>query len=105
MEVAIAYSGMRFGLRATLSCHEEPNVRGGGFLNDESLQEASMSARPPPVPPAARTTKAPTTAASPDTAQDAKVTRRDKRERNLDEQGHQGNIKQNTTNQGYQQDR
>jgi hypothetical protein len=24
---------------------------------------------------------------------------------NLDEQGRQGNIKQNTTNQGYQQDR
>ena len=26
-------------------------------------------------------------------------------ERNLDQQGRQGNIKQNTTNQGYQQDR
>jgi hypothetical protein len=26
-------------------------------------------------------------------------------ERNLQEQGRQGNIKQNTTNQGYQQDR
>ncbi len=27
------------------------------------------------------------------------------KERNLGEQGRQGNIKQNTTNQGYQQDR
>jgi hypothetical protein len=27
------------------------------------------------------------------------------RERNLGKQGEQGNIKQNTTNQGYQQDR
>ena len=27
------------------------------------------------------------------------------RDRNLAEQGRQGNIKQNTTNQGYQQDR
>jgi hypothetical protein len=27
------------------------------------------------------------------------------RDRNLVEQGRQGNIKQNTTNQGYQQDR
>jgi hypothetical protein len=29
----------------------------------------------------------------------------DDRQRNLAEQGRQGNIKQNTTNQGYQQDR
>jgi hypothetical protein len=27
------------------------------------------------------------------------------RDRNTDQQGRQGNIKQNTTNQGYQQDR
>jgi hypothetical protein len=27
------------------------------------------------------------------------------RERHLGEQGQQGNVKQNTTNQGYQQDR
>jgi hypothetical protein len=33
------------------------------------------------------------------------ITRRDRREPNPRQQGEQGNIKQNTTNQGYQQNR
>jgi hypothetical protein len=57
----------------------------------------------PPVPPAGRSDK----------GQDQTVADRssetrneaDRRQRNLDEQGRQGNIKINTTNQGYQQDR
>jgi hypothetical protein len=55
----------------------------------------------PPVPPDDRTPKGPESEAhvKPD---DKKP---DDRQRNLDQQGRQGNIKQNTTNQGYQQDR
>jgi len=55
----------------------------------------------PPVPPASRSPKSrdPESQAKPD---DKKP---DDRQRNLDQQGRQGNIKQNTTNQGYQQDR
>jgi hypothetical protein len=62
----------------------------------------SMTAKPPPVPPANQ---------SPKGTGDAKTApvetgaRPDDRNRNLEEQGRQGNIKQNTTNQGYQQDR
>lgn len=40
-----------------------------------------------------------------DRAETAKVAGHDPRDRNLKEQGHQGNIAQNTRNQGYQQDR
>jgi hypothetical protein len=67
-----------------------------------------MTARTPPVPPASQSPKGPAgekgTAAESrpdtDTRSDA-----DPRDRNLREQGRQGNIKQNTTHQGYQQDR
>ncbi|MGD9510713.1 MAG: hypothetical protein AB7I59_19510 [Geminicoccaceae bacterium] len=57
-----------------------------------------MSSRPPPVPPAGRSPKGP---GDPGTAtkDDAKPPE------NLAEQGRQGNVKQNTTNQGHQQDR
>jgi hypothetical protein len=62
-----------------------------------------MSARPPPVPPANRSNKGP--GGTPKAAQkDAKAGKRPVPD-NLEEQGRQGNIKQNTTNQGYQQDR
>jgi hypothetical protein len=55
-----------------------------------------------PAPPTSRNPK--------DTGSEPKAKREDKkpndRQRsNLAEQGRQGNIKQNTTNQGYQQDR
>ena len=60
-----------------------------------------MTAKAPPVPPASRSPKGPSGAkrAPRDTSQ------RDTVPENLDEQGDQGNIAQNTTNQGYQQDR
>ena len=61
----------------------------------------------PPVPPAARSPIG--GSANPGTgnempqqvAEDNKASKN----RNLGEQGRQGNVKQNTTNQGYQQDR
>lgn len=62
-----------------------------------------MSSKLPPVPPE----NAPNKGAGPAPERPDTDTRvdRDERERNLAEQGRQGNIKQNTTNQGYQQDR
>jgi hypothetical protein len=59
-----------------------------------------MSAKPPPVPPANRSSKG--------TGADPRVKMDDGKPpepENLTEQGRQGNIHQNTTNQGYQQDR
>jgi hypothetical protein len=55
----------------------------------------------PPVPPANRSPKGPGL----DPAVRAVDPQPDERQRNLAEQGRQGNVKQNTTNQGYQQDR
>jgi hypothetical protein len=57
----------------------------------------------PPVPPASRSPKGPGDQAEPppSTAKE----RADQPAENLTEQGRQGNIKQNTTNQGYQQSR
>ena len=58
----------------------------------------------PPVPPAGRNNKGPGAGddgQSSDLADNAAEARR----RNIDKQGRQGNIKANTTNQGYQQDR
>ena len=60
-----------------------------------------MPSQMPPVPPANRSPKGPGAAPQP-----AKDTSRHKAApENLAEQDRQGNIKQNTTNQGYQQDR
>ena len=62
-----------------------------------------MAAHPPPVPPDQRSDKASGAAA------DQKHTHPkegfNSRDRNLEEQGRQGAIKQNTTNKGFQQDR
>jgi hypothetical protein len=62
--------------------------------------EATMPSRPPPIPPANR---------SPEPgARRGKIRTLSKRVRggkNLGEQGRQANIRQNTRNQGYQQDR
>jgi hypothetical protein len=58
----------------------------------------------PPVPPDNQSPKGPgdADAVNSDTA----IKKKDAvRQRHLGEQGRQGNIKQNTTNQGYQQDR
>ncbi len=57
-----------------------------------------MAAHPPPVPPDQRSDK---TRAAADVADSGKPPA----ETNLGEQGAQGNLKQNTTNQGHQQDR
>jgi hypothetical protein len=62
-----------------------------------------MTSRLPPVPPASRSPKGPGDQAAPPTSSDPK--RGDEVPANLKEQGRQGNIKQNTTHQGHQQDR
>jgi hypothetical protein len=62
-----------------------------------------MTSRPPPVPPASRSPKGPGNQAEPATSTDEECA--DQAPKNLKEQDRQGNIKQNTTNQGYQQAR
>jgi hypothetical protein len=64
-----------------------------------------MAKHAPPIPPAGRSTKGPSQTQIDNTADRAHVTETDKRVRNLDQQGRQGNISQNTHHQGYQQDR
>lgn len=59
-----------------------------------------MSSRPPPVPPANRSDKGPRS----DPPRKGEAPGRGV-PGNLAEQDRQGNIKQNTTNQGHQQDR
>lgn len=54
----------------------------------------------PPVPPESRSPKGPGDATAVDTD-----TSREQTRDNLKQQGRHGNIAQNTTNQGYQQDR
>ena len=62
-----------------------------------------MTRHIPPVPPAGRSPKGPGGDHVPN---DAAVDKKNHQEdNNLSEQGRQGNIHQNTTNQGYQQDR
>lgn len=61
-----------------------------------------MSKRMPPVPPAGRSPKGPGDQTVPPSANDAGGKGVPD---NLKEQDRQGNIAQNTTNQGYQQDR
>ena len=60
-----------------------------------------MTNRPPPVPPGNRSWKGPAGA----TEVPTDTSKRKSVPENLGEQGRQGNISQNTTNQGYQQDR
>ena len=66
-----------------------------------------MAHRPPPVPPAGRTDKGPGPVGekSSDSAAASQEAQQRKVPDNVDKQDRQGNIKQNTTNQGYQQDR
>jgi hypothetical protein len=62
-----------------------------------------MSAHPPPIPPDQRSDKA---SGNADAVKPPKLKEGfSSRDRNLGEQGRQGNIKQNTTNKGLQQDR
>ena len=58
----------------------------------------------PPVPPAGRSNKG-RGEADPGADSDLSNNAGEARQRNLDQQGRQGNVKVNTTNQGYQQDR
>jgi hypothetical protein len=76
-------------------------MRPGAFMG--ATRGAVMTQKPPPVPPANRTPKGP--GADPAVSTDTAPDRMADRHRHLGEQGRQGNIKQNTTNQGYQQDR
>jgi hypothetical protein len=57
----------------------------------------------PPVPPEGKSRKGPGDAGHVRDRSDG--TDIDERDRNLDQQGRQGNIRENTRNQGYQQDR
>ena len=57
--------------------------------------------KPPPVPKENRSPKGP----GDDKPDVTNAGQAPQEERNLQQQGRQGNIKQNTTNQGYQQDR
>jgi hypothetical protein len=59
----------------------------------------------PPVPPAGRSNKGPAASPNAGNKSDVAAAEHHPEQRNLAEQGRQGNIKQNTTNQGYQQDR
>ena len=61
-----------------------------------------MSAHPPPVPPEQQS---PHEKSDPKTSSGGQSERDNRANRNLGEQGRQGNVKQNTTNTGYQQDR
>jgi hypothetical protein len=62
-----------------------------------------MTSRLPPVPPAGRSSKGPGDQVAPPASKDGGHA--DRPPENLKEQDRQGDIKQNTTNQGYQQDR
>lgn len=62
----------------------------------------------PPVPPAGRTPKGPDADPSTATQRQKEASGKvhpDSADKNLREQGDSGNIRQNTTHQGYQQDR
>jgi hypothetical protein len=63
-----------------------------------------MSAHPPPVPPANRSQKGPGEPATEAKGGGTKI-HPSKAPNNIDEEGERGNVKINTTNQGYQQDR
>jgi len=64
-----------------------------------------MSAHPPPVPPDQQSNKAPGASAPEVMKGGPDPVKNRSRDRNLAEQGRQGNTKQNTTNKGLQQDR
>jgi hypothetical protein len=89
----------------------EPWAGAATFLAPPSGEGAMSKAHLPPVPPSNRApvgagaTAADATKAGNDMAERVAERNKDAAERNLGEQGRQGNIKQNTTNQGYQQDR
>jgi hypothetical protein len=66
------------------------------------IEETYMTKSMPPVPPENHN---PNDLDGKPPANSAPDLKKAERERNLEQQGRQGNIKQNTTNQGHQQDR
>jgi hypothetical protein len=62
-----------------------------------------MSHKPPPVPPSNCSRKGP--GPDPDVKTERDQAKPPKKEKNAAQQGDRANIRQNTTNQGYQQDR
>jgi hypothetical protein len=64
-----------------------------------------MAKKPPAAPPAARSKKGRGAAPKPGKPSDVKTAGGRPIPRNVDKQGRQGNIRQNTRNQGYRQDR
>jgi hypothetical protein len=62
-----------------------------------------MTGKMPPVPPENRSPKG--TGGSPEAPRDTAIKENADPEQNLGEQGRQGNINQNTTNQGYRKNR
>jgi hypothetical protein len=69
----------------------------------DKVETSPMTSHPPPVPPEQRPPfQSDAVQKKPDENQAKRDTRR---EQNLAEQGRQGNMKQHTTKQGYQQDR
>jgi hypothetical protein len=64
-----------------------------------AVKGAELMSMMPPVPPEQRSNKGP--GSDPNVVMEDKIPGRE----NFDTQGRHGNIKQNTTNQGYQQDR
>jgi hypothetical protein len=62
-----------------------------------------MSHKPPPVPPANRSRKG--SGSNPDVKTERDRAKPPKKKENAAQQGDRANIRQNTTNQGYQQDR
>src|SRR5688500_12521848 len=77
--------------------------RGLRYQAPRPRERLIMTSRLPPVPPASRSPKGPGDRAESPTSSNTEGT--DQAPENLKEQDRQGNIKQNTTNQGYQQDR
>jgi hypothetical protein len=69
------------------------------------MRISMTKAKTPPVPSAGRTKKGPGAAPGAPSKADLDATEHHPEKRNLSEQGRQGNIRQNTRNQGYQQDR
>jgi hypothetical protein len=79
----------------------------GSYRQDNEMAE-QMPKQPkgmPPVPPDARSTKGPGAKPAPGEPSDVKTSGNRPIPRDTTKQGRQGNIRQNTTNQGYQQDR
>jgi hypothetical protein len=93
--------GIIANVRFAFSCAAAPKCN---YVQSNALTQIIMESQMsklPPVPPANRSPKGPGIDPNVEIAD----TKPDERVRNLAEQGRQGNIKQNTTNQGYQQDR